>query len=40
MMHLDASGTQFDGKMQHKTPKDAVNYYCDVLSKKFRETGS
>lgn len=38
-MHLDASGTPFDREMQHKTPRDAVNYSCDVLSKKFREIG-
>lgn len=39
-MHLDASGAQFDREMKHQTPRDAVNYYCNVLSKKFRKTGS
>lgn len=39
-MHLEASGSQFDQNMQHSTPRDAVNYYCDVLSKRFGGTNS
>lgn len=39
-MHLRASRTHFDQEILHNSLKDAVNYYCDVLSKKFRETFS
>lgn len=39
-MHLDASGAQFDREMSHQTARDAANYFCDILSKRFRGTGS
>lgn len=39
-LHLDASSAAFNTEMTHETPQDAVNYYCDVLSQRFRGDGN
>lgn len=35
-LHLDASNAVVDDEMTHDSPQEAVNYYCDVLSKRFK----
>lgn len=39
MFHLDASGIKFDSTMRHQNPREAVNFYCDLLSRRCNSEG-
>lgn len=39
LLHLEASGANYDSGMRHQSPQQAVNYYCDVLPRRFSGGG-
>ena len=39
MFHLEASGIGFDPKLLHQNPREAVNHYCNLISKHFGGRG-